>query len=183
MKKIILSIGASVAAIALPAAAHAQAFAGVQGGYHDFGLDDDDRAELEDLGFDVSDGSPIFGVFAGYDFPMGTGAFAGVEGNFNIGTDVVDNEYGVAARFGFADEGGAKYYLRGGYQWVDVDPEEVVGTDFPPGTFDGVDTTGGDFLVGAGVDFPIGGNAMFRVNLDTVGFDTVRATGGVGFRF
>ena len=47
----------------------------------------------------------------------------------------------------------------------------------------GLDDTVGDYLVGGGVDVPIGSKAMFRVNVDTISFDTLRATAGVGFRF
>ena len=47
--------------------------------------------------------------------------------------------------------------------------------DVPDGTFDGIDDTAGNYLVGAGVEFPFGGAAI-RVNLDTIAFDTLRAT-------
>ncbi|MEO0643230.1 MAG: hypothetical protein AAFY47_07420, partial [Pseudomonadota bacterium] len=46
----------------------------------------------------------------------------------------------------------------------------------------GIDTTAGDYLVGGGVDIPVGGFDL-RFNLDTIAFDTVRATAGVGVRF
>ena len=188
MKKLAFAIGASVAAIALPAAAHAQAYAGVSGGYHDLGVDGAVEDEFDGSGFDVQvdDGSAIIGGFLGYDFPVGTGAFAGLEGNFHIGTGAIDSEYGASARFGFADAGGAKYYLRGGYQEVNLDYAEIITVDgitFDDDDFVGLDDTVGDFLIGAGVDFPMGTGTMLRVNLDTVGFDTLRATAGFGFRF
>ena len=188
MKKIAFAIGASIAAVALPAAAQAQAYAGVSAGYHDLGIADDVEDLFDDSDFDVQidDGSPIIGGFVGYDFPVGTGAFAGIEANLHLGTDAIDTEYGASARFGFADAGGAKYYLRGGYQEVSLDYAEMITVDgitFDDSEFDGLDDTFGDFLVGAGVDFPMGTGTLLRVNVDTVGFDTVRATAGFGFRF
>ena len=53
-----------------------------------------------------------------------------------------------------------------------------LGTDIPGDLEDTFD----DYLVGAGVDFGLGG-AVVRVNLDTISFDTLRATAGVGFKF
>ena len=48
--------------------------------------------------------------------------------------------------------------------------------------FDAFDDTESDFLAGIGVDVPVG-KAFVRANLDTISFDTMRATAGVGLRF
>ena len=184
MKKITVALAGAAACISLPAVAQdsagAEPFIGVSAGYHDLGVDGDVEPAL--AGFDINDGSPIVGVFAGVDFPMGSDLFAGIEGNFHIGTDVIDSEYGASARFGFRANGGAKYYVRGGYQVVDLDPYKVVEPRAPDGTFDGFDDSDSDYLVGAGVEFPIGRSAL-RINLDTISFDTLRATAGFAFRF
>lgn len=168
---------------AIPATAQAQAepFVGVSGGYHDLGVE----GEVEDAfpGVDINDGSAIFGVYAGVDFPISENLFAGFEGNYHLGTGAIDSEYGASLRVGITDQGGAKYYLRGGYQEVDLDFNEVIDLDVPPGTYAGLDDTDGDYLVGAGVEFPISGKAMLRVNVDTIAFDSARATAGVGIRF
>ena len=182
MKKVLFALATSAAAIALPAAAQAQAFAGVSAGYHELTTDDDFNDPLLD-GIEANEGGVIYGVFAGYDVPTASGFFVGAEGNFHLGDGPIDNEYGVSARLGVADAGGAKYYARAGYQWVDIDPNGIYDTDLPDSTFDGLDTTAGDFLVGAGVEFPLGTNTFLRANVDTVSFDSVRGTAGLGIRF
>ena len=184
MKTKILATLAFAAAAALPNAAAAQdivpgeGFIGVSAGYHDLGVDGED---LADFGIEVDDSSPIVGVFAGYDIPIGVGAFAGVEANYTYGFDAIDSEVGASVRAGIRAPGGAKFYARGGYQWVDLDPAEIVNID-DESLFDDIDDSDGDFLVGLGTDFPLG-NTLFRVNLDTVGFDTLRATAGIGLKF
>ncbi|GGD50448.1 outer membrane beta-barrel protein [Erythrobacter arachoides] len=183
MKKVIFALATTAAAIALPAAAHAQAYAGVSGGYHELSVDDDFEDDEDFDGLDTNDGGFIYGVFAGYDVPTTSGFFVGAEGNFHFGDGPIDNEYGLNARLGVADAGGAKYYARAGYQWVDIDPNGIFDTDLPDDAFDGIDTTTGDFLVGAGVEYPLGTNTFLRANVDTVGFDTVRGTAGLGVRF
>lgn len=173
------------AAFALPTAAQAQdvipgeGFVGVSAGYHDLGVDTDELATIG--GIEIDDASPIVGVFAGYDFPIGVSAFAGIEGNYTYGFDAIDSEIGASLRLGMRVPGGAKFYVRGGYQHVDLDPEEIVDMDLGAALED-IDDSDGDYLVGLGADFGLG-NTLLRVNLDTVGFDTLRATAGVGFKF
>ncbi|WP_340587794.1 outer membrane beta-barrel protein [Erythrobacter alti] len=184
MKKFALAATASLAALSLPSIANAQeaeVFVGVSGGYHDLGVDGEIEDEFPGVGID--DGSPIFGAYAGVDVPLGESLFAGVEGNYHIGTSAIDSEYGASLRLGFQDQGGAKYYLRGGYQEVNFDYAEIIDLEVPAGTYDGLDDTDGDYLVGAGAEFPLGTNAMLRVNVDTIAFDSARATAGIGFRF
>jgi len=184
MKKFALAASASLAALSIPSLAHAQeaeVFAGVSGGYHDLGID----GEIEDdfPGVGIDDGSPIVGVFAGVDVPVGESFFVGAEGNYHIGTSAIDSEYGASLRLGIRDQGGAKYYLRGGYQQVDFDFSEIIDLNVPEGTFAGLDDTSGDYLVGAGVEFPLGKRSFLRANVDTIAFDSARATAGFGFRF
>ncbi|MEL7728554.1 outer membrane beta-barrel protein [Citromicrobium bathyomarinum] len=179
------AFGAALAAtvFVMPAAAFAQdgqaeVTLGVTAGYHDLGIAD----EVEDLtGLEVEDGSPIFGGFAAVDFPLSESLFAGVEGNLNIGTDALDADYGASARLGYRAANGTKVYLRGGYQFIDLDYANILNVDEDdiPGD---LEDTFDDYLVGAGVDFGLGG-AVVRVNLDTISFDTLRATAGVGFKF
>ncbi|WP_298466258.1 outer membrane beta-barrel protein [uncultured Erythrobacter sp.] len=187
MKKITLSTLAAVAALTAPGAAFAQdagqaeVTVGANAGYHDLGIGDD----LEDIaGPDASDGGAIFGGFIAVDFPVSSNFFVGVEGNANIGTDAIDADYGASGRLGYRAENGTKVYLRGGYQWVDVDAAALAGVDGD--LFDeddlGIDTTVGDYLVGAGVEVPVG-QVSIRGNVDTISFETLRLTAGVGFRF
>ena len=184
MKKMVITSLAIAAGLALPTAAQAQslvpgnAFVGVTAGVHDLGLDD----ELADVapGLEVDDSSPIFGVFAGYDFPLGPGMFIGAEANYNFGTHALDGDYGANARLGVTVPGGAKLYARGGIQAVKVDYNQIINDDTID--FSGIDDTESDYLVGVGVDVPIG-KAFIRGNLDTISFDTTRATVGLGLRF
>lgn len=172
---------ASAVLCAVPSGAAAQevagnGFVGVSAGYHNIVVDDD-------FGLDLNTDAGIVGVYAGYDVPAGRNLFFGVEGNFHYGFGALDLDYGVSGRAGFVSEDGTKFYARGGYQWIDIDPEGLTRIDDPTGEiFDGVDTTAGDYLVGVGVDAPLGENTV-RVNLDTISFDTVRATVGFSIDF
>ena len=179
---------AAVGVVAIPSTAAAQeagqaeTFIGASVGIHDLGVADDAQA----LGVDIDDSAEIYGVFAGVDFPLTDSLFAGVEGNFHLGSGPIDSEYGISARLGIAASGGSKFYLRGGYQEIDFDPFGLLSDEdralVPDDAFDGVDTSDGDYLVGVGADFPIG-NVKLRGNVDTIAFDTVRATAGVAISF
>ncbi len=183
MNKKLLSLAIAGGAFALPAAAQAQdvlpgeGFIGLQAGIHDL-----DLGEIEDdFDIDLESSGTIVGVFAGYDLPLGPGAFVGAEVNYNTGWGAIDSEYGIAGRIGARLPGGAKLYARGGYQQVDFDLSEIFDID-DESVFDGLDDDDGDYIVGLGADFGLG-NTLLRVNLDTVSFDTVRATAGVGLKF
>ncbi|WP_073976045.1 hypothetical protein [Erythrobacter donghaensis] len=185
MKKIAYATIAAFGAIALPTAAQAQDSAkpevtiGAQVGLHDLGLDIDE-ADLE--GFDIDDSGEIYGGFVAVDFPIGETLFIGAEGNASFGSGPIDADYGVSARFGVKTKGGSKIYARGGYQWIDVDAGELVGVpDLDDEDLD-ISTTVDDYLVGVGVEVPVS-KVVLRANIDTVSFDTVRGTVGVGFKF
>lgn len=192
MKKLVFTSLAAAGALALPAAAQAQDSTkaditiGASVGMHDLGIDlgdfDADNGEFDDLNID--DSAEIYGGFIAADFPVGEGAFAGVEGNYHFGSGPIESEYGVAARLGFKTSGGSKIYARGGYQWVDLDIENLTGVseDFLDDNDINVDDVAGDYLVGVGVEVPVS-NVVLRANVDTVAFDTLRGTVGVGFKF
>ena len=183
MKNIVSAALIGAAAFAMPGIASAQdaagsGFIGASAGYHDLGIDD------ADVGADVNTSSPIVGAYAGYDFMTGTSLFVGVEGNYHFGTEALKSDYGVSTRIGFTGQGGSKFYARGGYQWFTLDYENVVGVEDPAGEFFGdIEDTFDDYLVGVGADFPVGASTGVRVNLDTVSFDTIRATAGVQYNF
>ena len=163
-------------AIALPAAAQAQStgstdvepYVGVSAGYHDLGtgIPDDDGI--------------VYGVVAGVDVPVGETLFVGAEANFHLGENAIDSEYGAAARVGVRVGEASKIYVRGGYQEVDID----LGNFITPAVV-GLDDTDGDYLVGAGVDFGLSADSpvRFRAAIDTIAFDSTRATVGVLFAF
>lgn len=188
MKKLAFTTLAALGAIALPTAAQAQdetpkaeITVGASVGLHDLGFDFDD-VDIDDL--DIDDSGEIYGGFVAVDVPVGKSLFAGIEGNAHFGSGSIDADYGASARFGVRTEGGSKIYVRGGYQWVDIDAANLVGLDedvFDEDDFD-LDTTEGDYLVGAGVEVPVGPVAL-RANLDTIAFDTLRGTIGVGLKF
>lgn len=176
MRKIAITSLVAMGAMALPAAAQAQSnddpkvepYIGASAGIHSL-----------DLGI-PNDSSGIYGVVAGVDVPVGEKLFVGAEGNFHLGDGAIDNEYGIAARAGVRVGQTGKVYVRGGYQEVDFDLNHIFGLTVPPGT----DTSDGDYLVGAGVEFGLGDSPIrFRAGIDTISFDTTRATAGVLYTF
>ena len=185
MKKISIAAAAALA-VAIPGVAQAQEapsatpYVGAQIGLHNLGVDEADYAAIP--GLDIDDSALIYGVYGGVDFNIGRNAVIGVEGNFNLGNGPIDNEYGVAARIGYRTDSGSILYVRGGYQWVNLDPENLTGVSPLPATVD-VDDTGGDYLLGVGADIATGSAARIRVGVDTLGFDTFRPTVGVNFAF
>lgn len=176
MKKIVFTTIAAMGAIAAPAVAQAQSttaakpevYVGASAGIHDLGI-----------GLPNDDGG-IYGVVAGVDFPINETFFVGAEGNFHIGDGAIDNEYGIAARAGVRVGNSGKVFVRGGYQEVDFDLRNLLGVNPPPG----FDSTDGDYMVGAGVEFGLGdGPVRFRAGIDTIAFDSTRATAGLLFAF
>lgn len=175
MKTFALTTLAAVGAIALPAAAQAQStttqgpelYVGASAGIHDLGI-----------GLPNDDGG-IYGVVAGVDLPVGEKLFVGLEGNYHIGDGAIDNEYGIAARAGVRVGDRSKVFVRGGYQEVDFDVSRFITTPVV-----GFDDTDGDYLVGAGVEFGLGDSPIsFRAGIDTIAFDSTRATAGVLYSF
>ena len=171
------ALGVALAALvaAAPAAAQdrvdppGQVYVGAVAGYHDLGVD-----------APGDDGGAIFGGVIGYDYTTTSNVVLGVEGNFQLGTDAIDNEYGVAARVGYRFPSGGKAYLRAGYQWGDIDVNKFAGVNL--GGFP-VEDTADDYLVGVGGEFPMGERVKLRIGVDTVSFDSVRPTAGLIFGF
>jgi opacity protein-like surface antigen len=195
MKKLVFTTLAAASAMALPAAAQAQSTTGTARpditigasvGMHDLGVDlgdlDADDGEFND--FNIDDSGTIYGGFVAADFPIGQNLFAGVEGNAHFGNGPIEAEYGVSARLGFRTEGGSKIYARGGYQWVDLDLRDLTGVseEFLDDNDINVRDVGGDYLVGVGVEVPVS-RVVLRANVDSIAFDTLRGTVGVGFKF
>ena len=177
LHRVALAAAACVAAAAAPAYAQeasAEPYFGVQAGHHDAGVD-------VAAGGNVRDSGAIFGAFAGVDVPLGGNLFIGVEGNYNIGTAAIDSEYGVNTRLGVKTNFG-KVYVRGGYQEVNFDLAHVLAPLPVPA---GADDTDGDYIVGIGTDINLGtdSNVALRLNLDTIAFDSTRATVGVAVKF
>lgn len=139
-------------------------YGGASAGYHDLG----DNPFGDDAG-------AIFGGVLGVDLPVSPSVIVGVEGNYHIGTGVIDSDYGVAGRLGYKFPSGGVAYVRGGYQWVNLDIGNLVNADIDEEDFDDVDDTVDDYLLGVGGEFPLGASgARLRVGVDTVGFDTWR---------
>lgn len=172
MKKItLLSMAAAVSLGAVSAAqaqTAAEPYIGLSGGYHHLGIN----------GLGDDDGA-VYGVVAGVDVPVGDKLKLGIEGNYHLGSNAIDSEYGVAARLAFPVGATSQLFVKGGYQEVDLD----LGNFVTPAVI-GLDDTDGDYLVGVGGEFGLGeGPARVRLGVDTIGFDTVRATAGVVFKF
>jgi opacity protein-like surface antigen len=174
MKKLSLLAAAGVAALTMASGAQAQTAAqpyiGLSAGYHDTGVS----------GAHADDGA-IIGVVGGVDFPVAETLTFGVEGNYHIGTNAIDSEYGIAARLGFPVGANSQLFVKGGYQEVNFDLNKLTGLSTLPS---GLDDTDGDYLVGVGGEFGLGSSpARLRVGVDTIAFDTVRATAGVVWKF
>lgn len=174
MNKIAFTTIAAMGALAIPAAAQAQsdapkveAYVGATAGIHDLGI-----------GLPDDDGG-IYGIVAGVDVPVGKTFFVGAEGNYNIGDGAIDSEYGIAARAGVRVGERGKVYVRGGFQEVDFNLRRLI-----PNVPANADDTDGDYLVGAGVEFGLGDSPVaFRAGIDTIAFDSTRATVGVLYKF
>ena len=173
-----LWLSAAITALAFASSASAQStgaqpYVGLSGGYHDIGASVGGVNGIEDNGV-------IYGVVAGVDVPVGETLTIGVEGNYHLGTNAIDSEYGVAARLGFPIGANSQLFVRGGYQAVNFDLGTIIGAPVPPG----VDDTDGDYLVGVGGEFGVGqSRTRIRVGVDTISFNSVRATAGVIFKF
>lgn len=156
--------------IAAPAYAQSQAdfYIGAEVGYHDLGSNP--------FG---DDSGVIYGTYVGVDLPIGEQMVIGIEGNYNLGTDAIDSEYGVAAKLGLRVGNGGQIFVRGGYQEVNFDLQNLVGVPVPGN----VDDTAGDYLVGVGGQVMLSPNVSLRAVLDTIAFDSVRATAGVALHF
>jgi hypothetical protein len=171
MKKLVIGSLGTAAFLAFPSAAFAQSdtleaepFIGASIGHHDLGSDI------------IDDDGVIYGVVGGVDLPLGETLFVGAEANFHFGDGIIDNEYGIAGRIGARVGRNSKIYVRGGYQEVDIDFSELAGFQLPAD----FDTTDGDYIVGAGVDFGVGdGPIRLRAAIDTISFDSTRVTGGI----
>lgn len=174
MKKFALLTVSAVAALGLATGAQAQdaaptvqPYIGLSGGYHSLGVS----------GVSDDDGA-IYGVVGGVDVPVGETLTLGVEGNYHLGTNAIDSEYGAAAKLGFPVGETSQIFVKGGYQWVNIDLGNFGGAGL------GLDDTDGDYIVGVGGEFGMGDSpARLRVGVDTIAFDTVRATAGVVFKF
>lgn len=188
MNKFALLVSAVALPLAVPGVAHAQEstsahpYVGVQAGLHDLGVDEND---IDTAGFDLDDSALTYGVYGGVDFDLGKSAVIGVEGNFNLGEGPIDAEYGIAGRIGYRAKGGTVIFARAGYQWINIDGAGLIGVDedlIDDDDLDVSDTTG-DILVGVGADIAVGERMAIRVAVDTVSFDTLRPSVGLGLRF
>lgn len=170
------AVGVALVAAPLLVAAPAMAqeagkpdiYVGGEVGYHDLGSNP----------VGASDGV-VYGFYAGVDVPVGPVLVVGAEANFNLGSNAIDTEYGVAGKIGANVTDRAQLFVRGGYQEVNYDLNQVSG-----GTLaDGPNDTDGDYLVGVGAQYKIAPNVSVRATLDTIGFDTTRALGGIAMHF
>ncbi len=180
-----LAVLGALFTMALPVAAQAnsdkpssEVTFGVSAGVHDLRA----TAKVEEAtGVTVKDTGRIFGGFIAFDQLVSENLFVGAEANAHLGNGAINSEYGVSARFGYRSDGGTKIYVRGGNQWINLDAAEIL--NVPESAIPaGLKTRSSDVLVWGGIEFPIG-KLTLRGNVDTVSFDTLRATAGIGLRF
>jgi outer membrane immunogenic protein len=186
MKKIAFIAAAAAVAFAAPAMAQdapqVGAYIGASAGYHDLGIKDD----LRSVGItNPKDGGFIYGVTGGFDIPVGDqGVTLGLEGNYHLGSEAIDSDYGIATKLGFRT-GATKLFVKGGYQWVNLDINKMTGGQLTEAQFKalGQSDTVDDYLVGVGAEINVGPRSVLTAGVDTVSFDTVRGTVGLGFKF
>ncbi len=169
--RIMSALGCALVALIAAAPATAQESAPASAQFH-VGA----SAGYEDLTVDApgSDGGAIFGGVVGVDVPVSDNLVAGVEGNFHVGTSAIDYDYGIAARIGYRFPSGGIAYVRGGYQWVNLDISKLAGADIDDDAI-GISDTVDDYLVGVGGEFPLSNTRLrLRVGIDTISFDSVR---------
>ncbi|MEL7482281.1 MAG: hypothetical protein AAGJ29_12050 [Pseudomonadota bacterium] len=134
----------------------------------------------------------MYGVYGGLNLDLFSGIYVGAEGNFNLGGNSIDSEYGLLGHVGFAASERYALFGRVGYQWVDFDvseiAEDILGGDLTDAEEDafedgfGDDTEGG-VLIGIGGQYATSDAVSFRTIVDTIEFDTYRITGGITFHF
>ncbi len=207
MKKL-LAIGIACGVLATGTAAHAQsyqdpyadsyqespaqslegAYAGIQLGYEEVATID--LPTIGGNGTELNVEGAMFGGYLGYNVPLGDTVVLGVEGSVNFGTDQIDNDYTVAGHLGLAFGENSMAFVRGGYQWVDLDvadlTQELLGRPLTPAELNAANAqndTADGVLIGAGVQFGLGGNAHLRATIDTIEFDTYRVGAGLGINF
>ena len=194
MKKIMISLaaGAAFAALATPASAAVTSGARIEAvaGWDHASFD------LGDLGVDGdlnSDGI-VFGIGAGYDFAVSTGASVGIdiegtlstaELDFTDGTDSAELSVGrdlyAGARVTFALSPNANMYVKAGYTNARVKAEFTSGgiTDSESANADGI-------RGGVGLVFDIGSNGYiggeYRYSNYEAGFSRHQAVAVLGFR-
>jgi outer membrane immunogenic protein len=158
MRKVLLSVATVCAVVATPAFAAAE-----PGPYVGVGVTHDNingTKDLEGLGMSGIGGT----VFAGYNMPIGEGAFAGIEANFDLssadvdgGTNRIDarHAYGASARLGYRLSDSAALYGRVGYQRGRMTIDKDLPTEFSASR-DGL-------RLGAGLEANLTGNTAVRV--------------------
>ncbi|MEM7570734.1 MAG: outer membrane beta-barrel protein [Pseudomonadota bacterium] len=157
-------------------------YVGASAGYHT--VDDGD------VGIDA-DGL-IYGGFVGINFAHYRWFYFGVEGNFHLGSNAIDYEYGGTAHIGYLFTPNFRAFVRGGYQEIDFDTvsltEDAIGRDLTQTEIDAIndadleDAEGGA-LVGLGVEFDVMQHGSVRLGVDTIEFDSARGYAGFLFRF
>lgn len=195
MKKsvILLLAAASAAAFATPAAAAPTSGARVEAvlGYDRASLD------LEDFGFDanIDRGGVVFGIGAGYDFPVGTAVSLGLDVeatestadfNFAEGGDSADLDIGrdlyAGARLTFPVSPAANMYVKAGYTNLRVSATVVQNFDIFS------DSANADGIrAGIGAQFMLGASAYlggeYRYSNYEADLTRHQAVATLGFRF
>jgi outer membrane immunogenic protein len=163
-------------------------YAGIQLGYQEVATID--LPTIGGNGTELNVDGATIGGYLGYNIPLGDSLVLGVEGGANFGTDQLDNDYTVSGHLGIATGENSMVFLRGGYQWVDLDvadlTSDLLGRPLTQGELaiaNAQDDTASGVLIGAGVQFGLGRNAHLRATVDTIEFDTYRIAAGLGVNF
>lgn len=193
MRTAVLAAAAAAAAFATPAMAEpfAGPYVGVEVGLDNYEAQATDLFVAGDKFDGLSGNGLVGGVYAGYDMPLGTNLFAGVEANASLSgakityDDTVDSlrvkakeSFGASARLGAMLNDNTAVYGRAG--WVN--------TKFKA-TANGVSERNREdaLALGAGVETRVGSNTSLRLEYTHADYDDfvknnqIRA--GLGVRF
>ena len=174
MKKIALLSAIAAASIATGASAQSttgiQPYVGATIAHHDLGV-----------GGLADDNGMTYGGLVGVEIPAGDTLKLGFEANYSAGTSAIDSEYGIAAKVGMPIGSGSQVFVKGGWQWVDLDLRKATGVSPIPA---GLDDTIDDYVLGVGAELGTGvAGGKLRVGVDTVSFDSVRPYAGLIWKF
>lgn len=196
MKKLVCAVFA-VAVLSSPAfaAPFTGGYIGAEIGYDHYEVKAEDVFGGGESIDGLSGNGLVGGVFAGYDLPLGSNAFGGVEASLNTSgakitaSDGIDTltvkakeSYGISGRVGMMLNDSTGIYGRFG--WENTKFKASVGGDSESETEDG-------WRYGAGVETRVGSNASLRIEYNIVDYGNTLDTdaknyqvrGGIAFRF
>lgn len=170
--KILKTLAASLALFATPAIAQGvQPYIGANIGYQ----------SIDDQGYDDLDtGAILYGLYAGVQYAEPDNILVGLEANYALGSKAVDSVFGLTTNIGGQVGDNVQLFARAGWVWYDLDLDAIFDID---GLDDAFNDSDDGWLLGFGGNILVSDTVFIRATADTVEFDTIGGTLGVGLRF